>query len=150
MADTETPKSGAPAELRAAAERGVEQAKLAFDSSMQTAQQALSAFDQWLKTSQAGAQDIGKKAMDFAQRNVQSAFEFAQNIIQAQNLEDIVKKQTEFVRSQLQVLGEQAKELSETATKLTTDGAKELSQTAKAAMDKLKKLADSVRSPSND
>lgn len=113
---------------------------------MKSAQQALSAFDLWLKTSQAGTHDIGSKAPTFAQRNVQSAFEFAQNIVQAQNLEDVVKKQTEFVRSQLQVLGEQAKELSETATKLTTESAKDLGQNAKAAMDKLKKLAESMRS----
>jgi phasin len=145
MADG-TPKFEAPAELRAMAERGVEQAKLAFANSVQAAQQALSAFDQWLKTSQAGAQDVGRKAMTFAQRNVLSALEYAQNIAQAQNLEEVVKRQTEFVRSQIQVLGEQARELSETAAKLTTEGAKDLGQNAKAAMDKLKKLADSVRS----
>ena len=136
-----------PAELRAMAERGVEQAKSAFDKCMQGAHEALSAFDQWFKESQAGAHDIGTKAMTFAQRNVESAFEFAQNIAQAQNVEEVVKRQTEFVPSQIQALGEQAKELGETAAKLTTEGAKDLSQNAKAAMDKLKKLADSVRSP---
>jgi phasin len=147
MADNNSPKHEIPAELRAMAERGVEQAKSAFDKYMQAAHEALSAFDQWFKAGQAGARDIGTNAMTFAQRNVQSAFEFAQSIVQAQNLEEVVKRQTEYVRSQIQVLGEQAKQLGETAAKLTAEGAKDLSQNAKAAMDKLKKLAESVRSP---
>ena len=147
MAEGKTPKMEVPPELRAMTERGVEQAKAAFDSSMQSAQQALSAFDQWFKTSQAGAHDIGSKAMTFAQRNVQSAFEYAQTIVQAKNLEEVVKKQTEFVQSQLRALSEQAKELSDTATKMTSDGAKELGQSAKAAMEKLKTLADGIRTP---
>ena len=145
MADSSTPKHDIPAEMRAMAERSVEQAKSTFDKCMQGAHEALSALDQWFKASQAGAHDIGTKAMTFAQRNVQSAFEFAQNIAQAQNVEEVVKKQTEFVRSQIQALGEQAKELGETAAKLTTEGAKDLGQNAKAAMDKLKKLTDSTR-----
>jgi phasin len=142
---TEAPKFEVPAELRGMAERGIEQAKHAFENSMQTAQEALSALDQWLKTGQAGAQDVGRKAIDFAQRNVLSALEYAQNLAQSQNLEEVVKKQTEFVRSQIQVLGEQAKELGETAAKLTTESAKDLGQNAKAAVDKLKKLTDSAR-----
>ena len=147
MADNNTPKYELPAELRAMAERGVEQAKSAFDKYMQATHEALSAIDQWFKASQAGAHDIGTKAITFAQRNVQSAFEFARNIAQAQNLEEVIKRQTEYVRSQILVLGEQAKQLGETAAKLTTEGAKDLSQNAKATMDKLKKLTESVRSP---
>ena len=147
MANNNTSKYELPAELRAMAEQGVERAKSAFDKYMQTAHEALSAADQWFKASQAGAHDIGTKAITFAQRNVQSAFEFARNIAQAQNLEEVVKRQTEYVRSQILVLGEQAKQLGETAGKLTTEGAKGLSQNAKATMDKLKKLTESVRSP---
>jgi phasin len=147
MADGNNPKYEVPAELRAMAERSVEHAKSAFVKYMQAAHEALSAFDNWFKASRAGAHDIGSKAMTFAHRNVQSAFEFARNIAQAQNLEEVTKRQTEYVRSQIQVLGEQAKQVGETAGKLTTEGAKDLSQNAKALMDKLKKLAESVRSP---
>ena len=147
MADNNSSKCELPAELRAMAERGGERAKSAFGKYMQATHEALSAIDQWFKASQAGAHDIGTKAITFAQRNVQSAFEFARNIAQAQNLEEVIKRQTEYVRSQILVLGEQAKQLGETAAKLTTEGAKDLSQNAKATIDKLKKLAESVRSP---
>jgi hypothetical protein len=64
--------------MRAVAERSVEQAKLAFNSYIQAAQETASTFEQWVKASQVGAYGVCKKAMTFAERNVLSAFEFAQ------------------------------------------------------------------------
>ena len=61
MADNNTSKYELPAELRAMTERGVEQAKSAFDKYMQAAHEVLSPFDQWFKASQAGAHDIGTR-----------------------------------------------------------------------------------------
>ena len=59
-----------PKEMRAVTEQSVEQAKLAFNSYFQAAQEAVSSFDRWVKASQVGAQDITKKAMSFAERNI--------------------------------------------------------------------------------
>ena len=78
-----TPPFEIPDEMRAVAERSVEQAKLAFNNYMQAAQEAVSTFDIWIKASQIAAQDFNKKAMRFAERNVLSAFEFSQKIVQA-------------------------------------------------------------------
>ena len=64
-----------PKEMRAMAERSVEQAKQAFTNYSQAAQEAVSTFDQWIEASQVGAQGISEKAMKFAQRNVLSAFD---------------------------------------------------------------------------
>jgi hypothetical protein len=72
-----------PEEMRAMAERSTEQTKLALTDYGQAAQEAVSTFDQWIEASQVGAPGISKKAMKFAQRNVLSAFEFAQKIVQA-------------------------------------------------------------------
>ena len=71
--------------MRAVAERSVEQAKLGFNNYNQAAHEAVSIFEQWVKASQVGAQGISKKAMSFAERNVLSAFEFAQKIVQAKD-----------------------------------------------------------------
>ena len=138
-----------PKEMRAVAEQGVEQAKLAFNSYFQAAQDF---FDQWVKASQVGAQGISKKAMSFAQRNVLSAFEFAQKIVQAKDIQELIRMQTEFVQSQIQVLSEQVKDLSETATKAAEiatktamESVKDLSETAtKAAMESVKDLGETV------
>ena len=86
------------------AERSDEQAKLAFTDYSQAAQEAVSTFDQWIEASQVGAQGISKKAMKFAQRNVLSAFDFAQKIVQAKDIDELIRMQTEFVQWQIQVL----------------------------------------------
>ena len=88
-----------PKEMRAVAEQGVEQAKLAFDNYIHAAQEAVSTFEQWVKASQVGAQGITKKTMSFAERNVLSAFEFAQKIVQAKDIQEFIRMQTEFVQS---------------------------------------------------
>jgi phasin family protein len=73
--------------------------------------------------------------MTFAERNVLSAFEFAQKIVQARDIQELIRMQTEFVQSQIQVLSEQVKDLGETATKTAMESVKDLGKTAtKTAM----------------
>jgi hypothetical protein len=73
-----TPQFAIPNEMRALAERSVEQAKVAFQQLMQAAEEAVSTLDERSETSQVDALDIAKKAMTLAERNVLSAFELAQ------------------------------------------------------------------------
>ena len=132
-----------PKEIRAVAEQSVEQAKLAFNNYLQAAQEAVSAFDQWVKASSVGAQDVYNKAMKFAQRNVLSAFEFAEKIVQAKDIKELIETQTEFVQSQMQVLSEQVKDLGEATTKTAIKNVKGLSETAtKIAEEGVKNLGE--------
>ncbi|RAI38201.1 phasin family protein [Rhodoplanes roseus] len=124
MMKATTPPFEIPAEMRAVAERSVEQAKLAFNNYMQAAQEAVSTFEERVKASQVGAQGISKKAMNFAERNVITAFEFAQKVVQAKDVQELVRMQAEFVQTQIQVLGEQLKDLGETATRTAMDSVK--------------------------
>jgi phasin len=124
MTKATTPPFEIPAEMRAVAERSVEQAKLAFNQYMQTALEAVSTFEDRVKQSQAGAQGIGKKAMNFAERNVISAFDFTQKVVQAKDPQEFIRLQTEFIQSQMQVLGEQIKDLGETATRTAMETVK--------------------------
>lgn len=121
-----------PNEMRAAAERSVEQAKLAFADYAKAAKEAFSNFDQWVTASQANAQGFNRKAMGFAQRNGLSAFDFAQEIVQAKDINELIKMQTEFAQSQIQVLTDQIKALGDTATP-AMDGAQDLSEIAEVA-----------------
>ncbi|MGA8293461.1 MAG: phasin family protein [Rhodoplanes sp.] len=131
------------------AQRSIEQAKLAFNNYMQAAREAVSTFEQWVKASQVGAQGISKKATSFAERNVLSAFEFAQKILQAKDIQELIRMQAEFVQSQIQVLSEQVKDLSETATKaaeITMESVKDLGETTtKAAEIATKTTVKSVK-----
>ena len=119
-----TPQFEIPNEMRAVAERSVEQAKSAFTGYMRAAEEAVSALEHRVQASQVGAQDIGNKAMHFAERNVLSAFEFAQKLLQTKDIQELVRIQTEFVQSQMRVLAEQVKDLGDTVSKAAIDSMK--------------------------
>ncbi len=121
MVQERMPNFEIPAEMRQMAEQSVEQAKKAFDGFIAAAQQAVSNFEGQAAATQTGAKDVGKRAMAFAEQNVASSFEFAQKLARAKGIEEIMRLQAEFVKTQMQTLSDQAKELGETATKAATD-----------------------------
>jgi len=116
MAKDGMPNFEIPAEMRAFAERSVEEAKKAFDGFMNAAQQAVSRVEGRAAAAQSGADDMRKKAMAFAEQNVASSFEFARNLARAGDLEEVMRLQAEYAKTQMQVLAEQAKELGARAT----------------------------------
>lgn len=65
----------------------------------------------WTKT------DLSQKVMKYAEKNVMTAFGYAQKLSQARDLQEVAQIQTEFFQTQLKLLTEQAKDLGETATK---------------------------------
>lgn len=107
-----------PADMRKFAEQSVEQARKAFDGFITAAQQAVNDMEGRASVAQASAKDVGEKAMTFAQRNIMTSFELAQNLVRAKDVEEILKLQTEYVKSQMQLLSEQAKELGQSAAKV--------------------------------
>jgi phasin len=112
-----------PSEMRAFAEKSVEQAKQAFDGFISAAHQAVSAIEGQAETARKGATQITEKAMSFAEQNVARSFEFAQQLVRAKDVQE-VKLQAEYVRTQLQVFTDQARELGETAGKAAADTSK--------------------------
>ena len=68
-----------PADMRAMAEKSVEQARVAFNSFLGAAQQAMTNFEGQTLAAQAGAKDIGEKALSYAERNVANTFAFAES-----------------------------------------------------------------------
>ena len=79
-----------PADMRALAEKSVEQAKQAFDIFISAAQHAVSTAENQAASAQAGAKEIGELAMGFAERNVASSFEFVQKLLQAKEPTDVM------------------------------------------------------------
>jgi hypothetical protein len=78
MAKEGTPRFEIPADMRAFAEKSVEQARQAFDIFISAAQHAVSTAENQAATMQNGAKEVGELAMGFAERNMTSSFEFAQ------------------------------------------------------------------------
>jgi len=111
-----------PSDMRALAEKSVEQAKQAFDIFVSAAQHAVSSAESQAATAQAGAKEVGELAMSFAERNIGSSFEFAQKLLQAKEPKDVVALHTQYVNTQIASLSDQAKELSRRAAKMAGQG----------------------------
>ncbi len=88
-----------PAEMRALAEKSVEQAKQAFDIFISAAQHAVNAAETHAVNAQAGAKEIGELAIGFTERNITSSFVFAQKLLQAKEPKDVVALHTDYVNS---------------------------------------------------
>ena len=69
-----------PPEMRAFAEKSVEQAKQAFDGFISAAHDAVTTFEGHAESARKGAKHVTEKAMNFAEQNVASSFEFAQKL----------------------------------------------------------------------
>ena len=71
-----------------------------------------------------GGSELSNKILGYAERNVGSAFEFTQRLVQVKDVQDLAKLQIEFIQAQMQALGEQVKDLGETISKAAMDSAK--------------------------
>jgi phasin len=108
-----------PTQMRQFAEQSVEQAKKAVDGFMTAAQKTAAAMETHAATAQSGAKDVGQKAMAFAEQNIANSFEFAQKLVRAKDVQEVMALQAEFMKAQMQAMSSQAKELGSTATKAT-------------------------------
>jgi phasin len=113
-----------PEQMRDFADKSVDQARKAFDSFIEASQQAVSSVEGSSSAVQSGALDINKKALGYAEEHIGAAFELAQNIVRANDVQEIMKLQSDFLKSQMEVLGEQAREFSNVASKAASDAGK--------------------------
>lgn len=99
-----------PPEMRDLAEKSVDQARKAFEGFIGAAQKAVGQADSTATTVQTSARAIGDKTVTFAEQNMRSAFDFAQKVVRAGDMQEIFSLQVEYVRTQMAALQEQAKE----------------------------------------
>ena len=118
MANNNNGKFEIPAEMRAFAEKSVEQAKQAFDGFISAAKHAVNTAESQAVTARTGAKEIGDLAIGFTQKNVASSFEFAERLVRAKDAEELTALHSDYVKSQIAALTEQAKELSKQVGKL--------------------------------
>jgi len=110
-----------PPEMRAFAEKSVEQARQAFDGFMTAAHRTVTTMEGQAEAARKGAKDISDRAIDFAEQNIASSFEFAQKLVRAKDVKEMLELQGTYVKTQMQVLAEQARELGETSSKMATE-----------------------------
>ena len=105
------PNFEVPMQMRQFAEQSLEQARKAIDGFMTAAQKTVTTMEAQATVAQSGAKDVGQKAMDFAEQNIANSFEFAQKLVRAKDLQEVMALQQEFLASQMKAMSEQAKDL---------------------------------------
>ena len=115
MATNQTPGYEIPAEMRDFAEKSVEQARKAFDGFIGAAQKTVDTLEGSADTVQASAQDMTRKSFSYAEQNVAAAFDLAQKLVRAKDVQEAMRYQAEFVRSQFEAMQSQMKEFGSMA-----------------------------------
>jgi phasin len=113
-----------PTQMRQFAEQSVEQARKAVDGFMTAAQKAVATAEAQTATAQSSAKDVGAKDMSFAEQNIAKSFEFAQKLVRARDMQEVMALQQEYLQSQMKAMSEQAKDLGAAASKGAIDSAK--------------------------
>ena len=124
MANDPTWNFDVPTQMRQFAEQSVEQARKAVDGFMTAAQKAVTTAEAQAANAQSSAKDVGQKAMGFAEQNIANSFEFAQRLVRAKDIQEVMALQQEYLQSQMKAMSEQAKDLGSAAAKGAMDQAK--------------------------
>lgn len=112
-----TPPFEIPTDMRKVTSQSMEQARTAINGYLHFLQGHIPG-------NIMGGSELSNKILGYAERNVGSAFEFTQRLVQVRDVQSLAKLQMEFIQAQMQAMTEQAKDLSETATKAVMDSAK--------------------------
>ena len=113
-----------PNQMRQMAEQSLEQARKAMDGFLGAAQKAVTTMETQAAAAQSGAKDVGTKAVGFAEQNIANSFEYAQRLVRAKDVQEVMAIQQEFLQAQMKAMQEQAKDLGAHATKAAMDTAK--------------------------
>lgn len=99
------PKLEVPAELRDLAEKTIEQAEKAFGMFFDAASKSMA-------TMPSGGSEISKQALTFTEQNMKAAFEHARKLVHANDLQEAMRIQSEFLRSQFTNAGEHMRQIT--------------------------------------
>jgi phasin len=94
------PKFEVPAELRNMAEKTIEQAEKAFGMFLDAANKSIASIPH-------PTTEMSKKALSFTEQNMKAAFDHAKKVVQTTDLQEAVRMQSEFLKSQIANAGEQ-------------------------------------------
>jgi phasin len=113
-----------PKDMRTMAEQSFEQARKAFDKFMESAKTTAGSMEERRESVRAGAKEIGSKAVSYAEKNVQASLDYAQSLLKAKDLPEVMKLHSEYVQSQMRSLAEQASEMGQIVSRAAMDAAK--------------------------
>ena len=99
------PKLEVPAELRDLAEKTIDQAEKAFGMFFDAAAKSMGSMPN-------PGSEISKQALTFTEQNMKAAFEHARKLVHATDLQEALRIQSEFLRSQFTNAGEHMRQIT--------------------------------------
>ena len=124
MSDEGRDRFEIPKDMRAMAEASFEQARTTFEKFVASAQAATGTIEERNAAARAGAKDISSKAIAYAEKNVQTSLDYAQSLLKAKDLTEVMRLHSEYVQGQMRALAEQASEMGQAVTKAAIDATK--------------------------
>jgi phasin len=124
MSENERDRFEIPKEMRSMAEASFEQARNAFDKFVAGAQQTAGSIEERGATARAGAKDVSTKVISNAEKNVQASLDYAQSLLHAKDLSEVMRLHSEYVQAQMRALAEQASEMGQVVSRAAIDATK--------------------------
>ena len=124
MSDDARDRFEIPKEMRSMAEASFEQARKTFEKFVASAQATAGTIEERGTTARAGARDISGKAIAYAEKNVQVSLDYAQSLLKAKDLTEVMRLHSEYVQGQMRSLAQQASEMGQIVSKAAMDAAK--------------------------
>ena len=110
MSDAARDRFEIPKEVRSMAEASFDQARKTFEKFVAGAQATAGSLEERGATVRSGAKEVSAKAVSFAEKNVQASLDYAQSLLGAKGLPDVMRLHSEFVQAQMRSFAEQASE----------------------------------------
>lgn len=99
------PKLEVPAELRDLAEKTIDQAEKAFGMFFAAASKSMTSIS-------SPSTEISKQALSFTEQNMKAAFDHARKLVHATDLQEAMRIQSEFLKSQFTNAGEHMRQIT--------------------------------------
>jgi len=113
-----------PKDMRSMAEASFEQARRTFEKFLEGAKATAGSIEERGDSVRAGAKDIGAKALAYAEKNVQVSLDYAQSLLHAKDLPEVMRLHSEFVQGQMRSIAEQASEMGQIVSRAAMDATK--------------------------
>ncbi len=112
-----------PAEMRDFADRSVQQARKAFEGFMGAVKKSSGTLDEATPV-QPNIAAGAAKAVSLAEKNVTAAFDLAEKLVHAKDIQEVMALQSEYLKSQMTSIQDQTREMGEVIAKTMIPGSK--------------------------
>jgi phasin len=113
-----------PNEVRNMAQASFDQARKAFEGLLAAAQRTAGSFEDKGAAARAGAKDVASKAIGFAEANVRSSLDYAEQLLKAKDMAEVMRLHSDYVQAQMRTLADQAGEIGQALTQAAMEAAK--------------------------